>query len=510
MSVPEDDVVYGLLRLAGMDVALPLSALREVVPCPLELAGLPASAPGLLGAMELRTLVLPVLDLRPGIGRPDGRTADQVVVVVAHAGQVLGLLADEVRGITRVPASALLPASGQGGALLFSHAFRHPDTGHPVSVLDAAAVLARPGVPTVADVTRDVSAVRAAAGAATGAAARRGPGRKLTVLRCGPYRFAVDVASVHTTLPSPEPRPSVLTSHLCRGVVEFADREVPVVDPLALLGLGELAAQDTGAGLVLDLGHGYVVLALSALVDLAEVAAEDVLPVPSFAVPRPELLSGLSDIEGIGQCLVLDGPGLLAEPELTSLASVNTALHGSGPADRDGGAPGTAPAGSGPSYLTYSIGVEVTSPLDQVVEIVPFPSAITPTAVAGLLGVVVHRSAAVPVLCLAMLLGRPSPPVTAAACLLLVSVDGEQVAFAVEALRSIDPLTWSDPDQPLRGRADERGASLRSAPLVRVGTGARLLPELDLRRIASTVGATRRAAPSRPSSDDLQSSLAAG
>ena len=30
------DVVYGLLRLAGMDVALPLSALREVVPCPPE------------------------------------------------------------------------------------------------------------------------------------------------------------------------------------------------------------------------------------------------------------------------------------------------------------------------------------------------------------------------------------------------------------------------------------------------------------------------------------------
>ncbi|WP_138760259.1 hypothetical protein [Modestobacter altitudinis] len=43
------DVVHGLLRLAGMDVALPLSVLREVVPCPTELAGLPAAAPACWG-----------------------------------------------------------------------------------------------------------------------------------------------------------------------------------------------------------------------------------------------------------------------------------------------------------------------------------------------------------------------------------------------------------------------------------------------------------------------------
>ncbi len=113
------DVVYGLLRLAGMDVALPLSALREVVPCPLELAGIPASAPGLLGAIELRRLVLPVVDLRPVIGRPDDRRPDQVVVVLAHGGQVLGLLADEVRGVTRLPASALVAARARGERLLF-------------------------------------------------------------------------------------------------------------------------------------------------------------------------------------------------------------------------------------------------------------------------------------------------------------------------------------------------------------------------------------------------------
>ena len=69
-------------------------------------------------------------------------------------------------------------------------------------------------------------------------------------------------------------------------------------------------------------------------------------------------------------------------------------------------------------------------------------------------------------------------------CLLLVSVDGSAVAFAVDALRSIAPLTWSDAQQAVRGSGEEYGATLRSAPLVQVGDDSRLLPDLDLRAVA--------------------------
>jgi purine-binding chemotaxis protein CheW len=483
------DVVYGLLRLAGMDVALPLSALREVVPCPLELAGIPASAPGLLGAIELRRLVLPVVDLRPVIGRPDDRRPDQVVVVLAHGGQVLGLLADEVRGVTRLPASALVPARAHGERLLFSHTFRHPDTGRAHTVLDAEAVFSRPGVPTVDDVTRESTAV---------ATRGRGGGgvRMLTVVRCGAYRFAIDAAHVHTTLPTPDLRRSVLSGPACPGVITYADREVPVVDPLALLGLGRLRPEEIGAGLVLDLGNGYVVLALTALLELAEVPTADVLPVPGHAVARPDLVTGMTQVDGVGDCLVLAGEALLADPQLSGFAAVNTAVVAA--ADRGDGAAtaavvATAAATGARSYLTFSIGVDVTVPLEQVTEILPYPDALTATAVDGLLGVVVHRRATVPVLCLSTLLGREHRPPTATSCLLLVDVDGAPTAFAVEVLRSIDPLTWRDADQQVRGAAEDRGATLRTAPLVRVGAHARLLPDLDLRAIARRAAAGRAA-----------------
>lgn len=489
--------VYGVLRLDGLDVALALSALREVVPCPVDLAGLPSAAAGLVGAMNLRTLVLPVLDLRPLLDRPSHRGPDQVVVVVAHRGQVVGLLADQVLGVVRLPSSALLRVSAGDTALLFSHTFRHPSTGHPVSVLDAAALLGRPGLPTVQDASPAPPAASADPTVATGSGARarpsREPGTVVTVVECGPYRLAVDVAAVHTTLHSPTAHRSVLDSALCLGVTIFADREVPVVDPLVLLGLEPLPAGDSRGGLVLELGDGYVVLAVDRLLDLPDLAARDVLPVPAFAFPRPELLAGLTDLPGHGSCLVLDPTTLTAAPELLSLAAVNTCPATAGDPSGPAGTPGATTADpadrSAPDattarpYLTYSAGVEVATPLEQVTEIMPFPTSVTPTSSGGaLLGIVVHRSTAVPVLCLATLLGRPPAAVTAATCLLLVAVDGEQIAFAVDALRGIDNASRT-PGHPTPADPGTATAPLHRAPLVQIGQH-RLLPELDLEKLA--------------------------
>jgi purine-binding chemotaxis protein CheW len=467
--------VYGMVRLAGVDVALPLSALREVVPCPQALSGLPAEAPGLLGAMDLRTTVLPVVDLRVVLGRDTGRRPDQVVVVIAWEGQALGLLADEVCGVTRVPATALLPMRAQTGELLFSHTFMHPETGRATSVLDAAAVLRLPGVPTVADVTRSTAAV-----VVEGAGRPGGTGRTVTRVRCGGHVLAVDVTHVHTTLPSPEARPSPLRSTLVPGVTEYAGREVGVIDPLVLLGLGRRADTPPGAGLVLDTGRGYVVLALDELLDLTQLADDQLLAVPTFAVPHPELLEGIALVGDVA-CLVLDGAALLGHPQLRGLAAMNTEVGRTADPTDD---VRTAVPAAGPPYLVLSIGVDVATPLDHVVEILPWPASMTAGGTApGVLGLTVHRGAALPVLCLASLLGRPAPAITAATCLLVLEVDGEPVALAVDALRSIDPLSWTDPDQSRAGTGGRLDRALQAAALVQVGAGTRLLPELDLREV---------------------------
>ena len=95
-------------------------------------------------------------------------------------------------------------------------------------------------------------------------------------------------------------------------------------------------------------------------------------------------------------------------------------------------------------------------------------------------------------------MGRTERPVGAATCLLLVDVDGSPVAFAVDALRAIAFRTWIDTEQPVRGTAADRGATLRSAPLVRIGEDSRLLPDLDLRAVARRLQQERAASLPEP------------
>lgn len=507
-----EDAVYGLLRLAGTDVALPLAVLREVVHCPMDLAPLPSSALGLLGAMSLRSTVLPVVDLRPVLGREVKRADDQVVVVVACTGQVFGLLADEVRGVTRLSSAALLPVRAEGGGLLCSHTFQHPEDGTVISVLDAPAILRATGVPTVADTTRS-----SGTGTAAEVVARRTRDvRKLTVVRCGAHLLALDVAHVHTTLPPPVVRPSVLDSGLCRGVTDFADREVPVVDPLVLFGLGAMTSEEVGAGLVLDLGHGYVVLALTALLDLVETPSADVLDLPVRSAGT-HLLAAVAEIADAGSCLVVDGAALTTVPELVSLASVNTARGRAAMSGTTAVATAGEVAGSGRAYLTYSAGAELTTPLDQVLEILPFPPAITAIqAAAGVLGVVIHRRSAVPVLRLTDLLGQEHRSLGDAACLLLVAASddgaggpGDLVAFAVDRLHAIEPLAWVDPDHA-PAPAGDRARLLHTARLVRVGSQNKMLAELDLCALAASLTSEFRPVPRHRADDRSLLSTALG
>src|SRR5215207_1419138 len=95
------DGLYGVFTVNEVQVALPLSELREVIPCPPTFEPLLASAPGLVGAVNLRHQVIPVIDLRGVLGMDAGSPMD-VVVIVAHEAHAFGLLATGVHGVVRV------------------------------------------------------------------------------------------------------------------------------------------------------------------------------------------------------------------------------------------------------------------------------------------------------------------------------------------------------------------------------------------------------------------------
>jgi purine-binding chemotaxis protein CheW len=470
---------YGLLTIAGIELALPLSALREVVPCPEFFSPLPAVAKGLVGAIELRRHIVPVVDIRQHLGIDDTEKAD-VVIIITDGTHLVGLLANSLGSVTQLPSDDLMGVQSALGPLFFSHTFRCDEVGGGiVSVLDVQQIIGIPGLPLVSDsmLSADGPATRLSADVS----------EKYTLLRCGPYALALDIERIFTTLPMVDLLPSVIDSDLCKGVTSYSGRHVPVVDPLALLGLGRLQEHEVGAGVVLKLNEGFVILAVTELVDIVDIPVGSLLSLPQFSFRRPEFFKGATSVPAAEQVLVLDGERLLRERDLLTYADLNTNDGTTSMGDADpllslAANSGEVATPSGEAQLVYSIGFELVTPLEQIAEILPVPDSVIDTPGADhLLGSMLHRERVVPIIDLAVLVGRSSEP-SAVGCLLLVAFEGELVAFAIQALRSIDPLTWRDPDATaLTGTS---GDLIANSPVVQVRGENTLLPQLDLQQLA--------------------------
>lgn len=471
---------FGGLRIGGLQLALPMSALREVVPCG-RLERLPARAEGLLGAIDLRGVLVPVLDLRPLIGLAADPLDWPCVVLVIHDGLILGLLCEGVTGVFRSEGQRLNRAAQDG---LMAGSLRRADDGSLLSVLSPAALLALPGLPRVED-----------------------PEPQRQLLLCGRVPLALPAMAVHATLPSPQVCASVLAgSGACVGVLEHAGEEVPVVDLPALCGLGRLE-RPAGAlqqAFLMRLEAGLVAFLIDRVLDVVRVDDDAVLPVPAFALPRRELFEGGLAIQAltdevrallpssVQQFLVLSPQGLQGHAGLQALAASGrpvAALRGVDTSlAMDGAATAALQAAGQRAMVTYQLGREVATPIGQIREILPFGCEIAVLEVGGaMLGLVAHRGRSIPVMCLSRLHGLPPPEVGPAVSVLVVEADaGEQLGFAVPMLRSIEPADWEPALPALGDSRDPLTQAIHSRQLVQVGQGdsRRMLQVVDLQRIA--------------------------
>ena len=108
-----------------------------------ELTVVPGASPAVLGLINLRSQVLPVLSLRTIFGRPPGELDSSArIVLVGLAGARVGLLVDRVFEVRTFPAESISPppafATGESGFQAVGIA--QPDTGLVV-LLDVEAAV---------------------------------------------------------------------------------------------------------------------------------------------------------------------------------------------------------------------------------------------------------------------------------------------------------------------------------------------------------------------------------
>lgn len=122
---PESGAVAGkylTFLLDGQEYGLEITQVREIIGV-IEFTAVPQTADFVLGVINLRGKVIPVLDLRLRFGlafrQPDERTCIIVVETLAESGQAVltGLLADEVSEVINVSPEDIDPTPSFGVAL---------------------------------------------------------------------------------------------------------------------------------------------------------------------------------------------------------------------------------------------------------------------------------------------------------------------------------------------------------------------------------------------------------
>ncbi len=489
-----EPAVWGGLTVAGMRLALPLQALREVLPLT-TLSPLPCASRAVAGALAVRGVTMPVLDLARLLGRDSSMASATCVVIVVHEQRLIGLLADAVTGVFMAVAGSVPPGGGSSQGTPFGGSLQRADNRELVDRLALDALAAMDQLPWIAD---PEPARQWDAQAGDGPVlATTAPRCALMLLRTGRLAFAIDAMLVHATLWSPRIEASVLGRGACRGTLAFDGLQIAAIDLSALCGLGGLPAQGAHQALVVRHPAGLMALLVGQVLDVIDIDATAVVPLPTGASAMPALCRGVLDARALPadaivqpasrehDYLVLDTDALLGLDELDNLARTNTPAAGS-TSPRHVGAPGTPPgqAAAGQRVITIRIPTETAVAMEQVREILPFGDR---DAMFGadnpLRRIQVLEGRSLPVYCLARLTGGTVDRVGNVAAVLVVEVDGQPIGFGVPELCAIERADWAQ-SLPAAGHS-----SGERQPVVSVGsaTAQRTLRLLDLHAIGRSL-----------------------
>lgn len=486
---------FGGFRMGGMNLGLPMQTLREVIPCG-KLTKLPCSADCVIGGIDLRGIMVPVIDLRIVLGMTAATLPFPSVIIMVHENKLMGLLIEAVTGVFTADEHDIIHATfATAEQAVFYGSIRRNDDGTLVNLLSPVALTMLNGVPMM-NCHHSRSTIAVAPG---GSAGHKEKALPMLLLQCSQIAFAIDAMAIYTTLSDPVIDKSALAMGSCRGVIEHADKKIPALDLLQVCGLGKLDQTTSTQACIIALSNGMVAFLVNKVIDVVRISMSDVIDFPDYALPRPALFSGalpksalpaasaLQKSILVSQLLVLNSTALQTDPQISVLAEVVTGDRSSSRQQRtisDGHEGGDRKR----NMITYQLDSETASPFEQIREILPFSSDIPIFEQTGpMLGMIIVRGRSIPVVCLSRLVtGRPAQ-IAPTASVLVVEIDNEAMGFAIPALKSIELVQW-EPELPQLGgpKHNDLMHAIHSNKLAQIGEsdGIRMLPVLDLEKIA--------------------------
>lgn len=363
--------VYGSFSLCGVEFALSVKSIQEVINEPEDYIPMPLAPNYLLGLFSLRGMVIPVVDLGKIFDLKsvdNGENIDRKIAIIEHGELCVGLLFDgtgEVFNGHEEEKSQFNSKSDCPRESVVQGVFKLDEGRRIIQILDPHEILNLEKVPQSKD-------------SANASLRRKKAGKKMQCISfyVGEALCAIGIDGIQEIVEIKEMKNTTLASENCIGAVDLRGNTVPIIDFSNLLGYGKVSnlndeIKNINKVVVMKIEDEYFGLLVKSIESIISYYKEDLIKFPVLGDKKKEMFDGCISIQDSKETILLNHEKILTNTEVNEITRGHSVLYKEKADDlrliKEA-------ASSKRSYITFSINNNYALEISEVREVIDYPS----------------------------------------------------------------------------------------------------------------------------------------
>lgn len=438
---------YGSFLIDGMEFALPVGFVQEVVNEPEEVSAIPLSPSYMIGLFNLRGMIVPMIDLREIFGfEPATKTGGRKIAIIEDGEMHLGLVFDATGEVIHARKSERVAFSSREDGIkdVISEGVLKLDNGERIlQVLNPYEVLKLERVPRV---KKD--------GQQNGKLAQLGKRKHCISFEVGHSKYGFELEYVQEVIEVPEIKKSFLSHGYVLGSINLRGRIVPIVDFRGFVGKKDVAAKAVYGSasnklLIMNLLEGQIGLLVYSIDSIIPYYPSDVMPISSLAMPRDAIFQGCLPVDNSDLVMLFDHDETMKQPELIAAAQCCQELYPDGVDQEEK----TIGSRQRRTFITFSADTDFAMDITKVREVIERPERLmkppnAPLSVAGMFNL---REEMITLIDLRVLY-ELEPSQSTSQKVVIFDSEGQKYGIAVDSVKEII-MTTADKVLPFSSNA---------------------------------------------------------
>lgn len=371
-STLNNEQLFATFFMDQMEFAIDVRHVRDAIEAPPRIVPLPASPDYLLGIINLRDNIIPIVDTRKRFRMPDSKESGQEYIAIARCkDRYMGLTFNRISEVVRVERKRMetLAPEFQVEGDLVADVIKMGDGERLIQVINPESMFDFAELPDsiLAQMARREDRTETTTW------------RQILAFSIGDERFGVDVDQVREIIMVPEIRQRVRAEKYIKGVIDVRGELIPVIDLRTYLGDETTAPESLHRIIILRDDTMPTGVLVDGVREVLRFEGADLKPMPPLAGNRHEgAFSGVVQQKGASVVLVdmeaLFGPvreqieGHLRIHDDNAAADAMDVMGRTSAREKDDCRPQT--------FITFELDTVYGAPIEQIREIVPIGNGI--------------------------------------------------------------------------------------------------------------------------------------